>query len=92
MLEIEGKCRCMERPDILAMPSAVNHLLMDGEWIARIILCISYRLCVYNFKTNFIKLFKKLDYVIIEVNLKYLLPESFLQSLLWNEEEIFWFS
>lgn len=49
-------------------------------------------LCVYNFKTNFIKLFKKLDYVIIEVNLKYLLPESFLQSLLWNEEEIFWFS
>lgn len=25
-------------------------------------------------------------------NFKYLLPESFLQSLLRNEEEIFWFS
>ena len=44
---------------------------------------------------NFIKLIFKLYCVIINLqtfNFKNFLPESFLQSLLRNEEEIFWFS
>lgn len=75
----------------LSQSGAVDHLLTDG-----IRLHVDYSVSHMDLSVyNFIKLFFfKLHCMIIHLqifNFKNLLLESFLQSLLWNEEEIFWF-
>lgn len=76
----------------LSQPGAVSHLLTDGNRV-HVDYSLSHTdLSVYDFKMILIKLRLKFHCMVIKVNFSYLLPESFLQSLLWNEEEIFWFS